>query len=137
MRVLRAIENSTINMTKLQSSPIPSEPWHYMFHIDMEFDSMEEYDRVLAGMENIDSAPAVACLLVCIKGEFLKHTPDPGTGVAGQYAWIRMRAATISVNKEIRKRIKVPIMEKQTDTDSVSPKRLSGVGEYYFSKKLR
>ena len=51
MRVLRAIENSTINMTKLQSSPIPSEPWHYMFHIDMEFDSMEEYDRVLADME--------------------------------------------------------------------------------------
>ncbi len=51
MRVLQAIENSTINMTKLQSSPIPSEPWHYMFHIDMEFDSMEEYAQVVANME--------------------------------------------------------------------------------------
>ena len=87
MRVLRAIENSTINMTKLQSSPIPSEPWHYMFHIDMEFDSMEEYDRVLADMEHNSQQLHVYGVY---EGEF-RHTPDPGTGVAGQMHGPRMR----------------------------------------------
>ena len=38
-------------MSKLQSSPIPSEPWHYMFHVDMEFDNMEEYEEVIANMK--------------------------------------------------------------------------------------
>ena len=51
MMVLREMEDSTINMTKLQSFPIPSEPWHYMFHIDMEFDTMEDYTRVVHQME--------------------------------------------------------------------------------------
>ena len=51
IKVLRAIENSSINMSKLQSSPIPSEPWHYMFHVDMEFDTMEEYEEVIANMK--------------------------------------------------------------------------------------
>lgn len=32
-----------VNMTKLQSYPIPSEPWHYQFHIDLEFERMEDY----------------------------------------------------------------------------------------------
>lgn len=51
MKVLREMEDSTINMTKLQSFPIPSEPWRYMFHIDMEFETMEDYDRVVHAME--------------------------------------------------------------------------------------
>ena len=42
----------------------------------------------------------------------------------------------ISVNKEIRKRIKVPIMENKPIQIALAG-RLSGVGEYYFSKKLR
>lgn len=32
-----------VNMTKLQSYPVPSEPWHYMFHVDLEFDSLDKY----------------------------------------------------------------------------------------------
>ena len=86
MRVLRAIENSTINMTKLQSSPIPSEPWHYMFHIDMEFDSMEEYDRVLADMERNSQQLHVYGVY---KGEF-RHTLIPGRALPGR-CMIRMR----------------------------------------------
>lgn len=50
LAVLRQMEQSTINMTKLQSSPVPSEPWHYMFHIDMEFDNIEEYNQVIENM---------------------------------------------------------------------------------------
>lgn len=30
-------EGLNINMSKLQSYPIPAEPWRYLFHIDMEF----------------------------------------------------------------------------------------------------
>ena len=50
LQVLRAMEDSSINMTKLQSSPIPSEPWHSMFHIDMEFASMDDYNEVIERM---------------------------------------------------------------------------------------
>lgn len=50
LTVLLQMAASSINMTTLQSSPIPSEPWHYMFHIDMEFESMEDYERVIEKM---------------------------------------------------------------------------------------
>ena len=53
MKVLREMEDSTINMTKLQSSPIPREPWHYMFHVDMEFDTLYDYNRVIERMKRI------------------------------------------------------------------------------------
>jgi prephenate dehydratase len=34
-------------MSRLQSHPIPAEPWHYMFHIDIEFPSLEVYTENL------------------------------------------------------------------------------------------
>ena len=49
-RVLQAMENTDMNMTKLQSYPIPSEPWHYMFHVDMEFGNVESFIRTLDAM---------------------------------------------------------------------------------------
>ena len=49
-RVLKAMENTDMNMTKLQSYPIPSEPWHYMFHVDMEFGNVESFIRTLDAM---------------------------------------------------------------------------------------
>ncbi len=47
LEVLRQLEDSSINLTKLQSYPIPSEPWHYLFHVDMEFDCLDDYLRTL------------------------------------------------------------------------------------------
>ncbi len=41
MRVLSQLDG--VNMSKLQSYPIPSEPWHYLFHIDIEFDCLDDY----------------------------------------------------------------------------------------------
>ena len=38
---LGCFEGLDLNMTKLQSYPIPTEPWHYMFHVDMEFSNGE------------------------------------------------------------------------------------------------
>ena len=65
LRVLREMEDSSINMTKLQSSPIPSAPWHYMFHVDMEFDSMDDYNRVIERMRR-------ACLELHVYGVYKK-----------------------------------------------------------------
>lgn len=45
LRALKALDG--VNMTKLQSYPIPSEPWHYLFHIDIEFDCLNDYIRNL------------------------------------------------------------------------------------------
>lgn len=38
---LAAFEGLGINMTKLQSYPIADQPFHYMFHVDMEFERVE------------------------------------------------------------------------------------------------
>lgn len=52
LNVMQQFEESSINLTKLQSYPIPSEPWHYLFHVDMEFDSMYDYVKVLDRLQN-------------------------------------------------------------------------------------
>lgn len=55
VRALQVLEN--VNMSRLQSYPIPSEPWHYMFHIDLEFDRLEDYaanlERLIRATEQV------------------------------------------------------------------------------------
>ena len=53
LKVLREMGSNAVNLTKLQSYPIPSEPWHYMFHVDMEFDSIYEWVRVLDRLQEV------------------------------------------------------------------------------------
>ena len=36
--ILRVFADNQVNMTKLESRPIPGEPWRYMFYIDLEAD---------------------------------------------------------------------------------------------------
>lgn len=47
IKVIREMDDAGINLSKLQSYPIPSEPWHYLFHVDMEFDCMDDYIKTL------------------------------------------------------------------------------------------
>lgn len=49
-RVLTKIAEGGINLSKLQSFPIPGSDWQYSFHADMEFDSPEQFQQVI---ENI------------------------------------------------------------------------------------
>jgi prephenate dehydratase len=49
-RVLTRIADGGINLSKLQSFPIPGSDWLYSFHADMEFESIEQFNHV---MENI------------------------------------------------------------------------------------
>lgn len=56
--LLRALSQlQGINLSKLQSYPIPSEPWHYLFHIDLEFGCLDDYirnlDRLQAAAEEV------------------------------------------------------------------------------------
>ena len=46
-KVLTAIANGGINLSKLQSFPIPGSDWKYSFHADMEFDTLEQFDEVI------------------------------------------------------------------------------------------
>ncbi|MEO6289750.1 MAG: prephenate dehydratase [Ginsengibacter sp.] len=46
-RVLSKIADGGINLSKLQSMPIPGSDWRYSFHADMEFDTLEKFDTVI------------------------------------------------------------------------------------------
>ncbi len=47
LNVLNQMDDPSINLSKLQSYPIPSEPWSYLFHVDMEFECLDDYIRTL------------------------------------------------------------------------------------------
>ncbi|WP_126246997.1 prephenate dehydratase [Chitinophaga rhizosphaerae] len=50
-RVLTMIAEEGINLSKIQSFPIPAKEWHYYFHADMEFDSPEHFQQALNKIE--------------------------------------------------------------------------------------
>lgn len=46
-RVLTIIADGGINLSKLQSFPIPDTDWKYSFYVDMEFDSLDKFNSVI------------------------------------------------------------------------------------------
>lgn len=46
-RVLGVIAIHGINLSKLQSFPIPGSEFKYQFHVDMEFDNLKKFHRVI------------------------------------------------------------------------------------------
>ena len=46
-KVLSAIADGGINLSKLQSMPIPGSDWKYSFHADMEFKSLAQFNEVI------------------------------------------------------------------------------------------
>lgn len=46
-KVLSSIANGGINLSKLQSFPIPGSDWKYAFHADMEFESLNQFNIVI------------------------------------------------------------------------------------------
>lgn len=49
-RVLTRIADGGINLSKLQSFPIPGTNWKYNFHADMEFESREQFEEVISAI---------------------------------------------------------------------------------------
>jgi prephenate dehydratase len=54
-RVLTIIAEGGINLSKLQSYPIPGSDWKYSFHADMEFDSRAQFDEVVKMVKPVTS----------------------------------------------------------------------------------
>jgi len=52
-RVLTKIADGGINLSKLQSMPIPGSDWKYSFHADMEFDNTEQLNSVIGAIRPI------------------------------------------------------------------------------------
>lgn len=46
-RVLLTIADGGINLSKLQSFPIPGSDFKYSFHADMEFENLEQFNKVI------------------------------------------------------------------------------------------
>lgn len=52
-RVLTKIAEGGINLSKLQSFPIPGSDWEYSFHADMEFESIGQFHQVIEAIKPI------------------------------------------------------------------------------------
>ncbi len=52
-RVLTHIAEGGINLSKLQSFPIPGSDWKYSFHADMEFDTLDQFNEVIEKMKSV------------------------------------------------------------------------------------
>ena len=52
-RVLTLIADGGINLSKLQSFPIPGSNFQYSFHADMEFDTIEQFNEVISNIRPI------------------------------------------------------------------------------------
>lgn len=50
-KVLTRIADSGINLSKLQSFPIPGSDWKYSFHADMEFKSVDQFQKAIKKIE--------------------------------------------------------------------------------------
>ena len=105
-KVLTLIADAGINLSKLQSYPIPGSDWKYSFHADMEFENRSEFENVIEDYQ---------------AGHF---RPENVRGLSK-----RNECLTLNGKRRTCKRINDKKME--------TAKRLEGIGEYYFSKKLR
>lgn len=52
-RVLGRIADGGINLSKLQSSPIPGTDFQYSFYADMEFDTLNQFNEVIDGIKPV------------------------------------------------------------------------------------
>lgn len=52
-RVLTKIADDDINLSKLQSFPIPDTDFKYSFHVDMEFHSIDQFEKVIEHIKPI------------------------------------------------------------------------------------
>lgn len=49
-KVLSQISKFNVNLSLLQSFPIPKEVWQYSFHADLEFENLEDFHKTLSAI---------------------------------------------------------------------------------------
>ncbi|HEY5405585.1 MAG TPA: prephenate dehydratase [Ginsengibacter sp.] len=55
-KVLSKIAEGDINLSKLQSFPIPGSDWKYSFHADLEFKNLDQFNKVISEIRTITEA---------------------------------------------------------------------------------
>jgi prephenate dehydratase len=48
---LQLLADSGVDLTKIESRPVPGSPWEYIFYVDFRFTSIEAAERALAGLK--------------------------------------------------------------------------------------
>jgi prephenate dehydratase len=48
---LQRLADAGVNLTKIESRPVPGSPWEYVFYVDVRFDTVEQADAALAALE--------------------------------------------------------------------------------------
>ena len=70
-RVLNTFAENEINLTKIQSVPVIGKPNEYTFHVDIEWEKPEKYDRAIHQV--LKSASSLSILGEYIRGEINIH----------------------------------------------------------------
>lgn len=66
-KVLTSIADAGINLSKLQSFPIPAKQWNYYFHADMEFSDLAHFEKAKDVI--LKDAPGMKVLGIYQKGD--------------------------------------------------------------------
>ena len=61
-KVLTKISDGGINLSKLQSFPIPGSDFKYSFHADMEFDNAEQFNAVIENIKPLTAGIKIYCV---------------------------------------------------------------------------
>src|SRR5215212_7106876 len=70
VKALTKIAEAGINLSKLQSVPIPEKEWKYSFHADLEFDNMDQFNKVMEQIKTVTESLNI--LGVYKKGKTIK-----------------------------------------------------------------
>ncbi|MBF9236212.1 chorismate mutase [Hymenobacter sp. BT683] len=80
--VLTRVAAHGLNLSKLQSCPRPSQPWHYGFHADVEFDSRAQLEGLLTDLVAVTEELRV--LGAYRRGQWNTAPSDTATAPAAQ-----------------------------------------------------